>query len=62
MRLFWKITNFASRTLGIAIVPVLPIKEVSVEGQGLTAEKYLIKMRLGIRQEKCFMQLTFVLP
>jgi aconitate hydratase 2/2-methylisocitrate dehydratase len=33
-----KVTNFASKTLGIDIVPVFaPSKEVSVEGQGLTA-------------------------
>jgi hypothetical protein len=37
-----KVTNF--KTLGIDIVPVLPSKEVSVEGQGLTAvRKYSIK-------------------
>jgi aconitate hydratase 2/2-methylisocitrate dehydratase len=44
-----KLQTFASRTLGIAIVPVFaPSKEVSVEGQGLTAvEKIFNKNAVG---------------
>jgi aconitate hydratase 2/2-methylisocitrate dehydratase len=43
-----KVTNFCFENFGIDIVPVFaPSKEVSVEGQGLTAvEKYSIKMQL----------------
>jgi aconitate hydratase 2/2-methylisocitrate dehydratase len=44
-----KLQTFASKTLGIAIVPVYaPSKEVSVEGQGLTAvEKIFNKNAVG---------------
>ena len=44
-----KLQTFASRTLGIAIVPVFaPSKEVSIEGQGLTAvEKIFNKNAVG---------------
>jgi aconitate hydratase 2/2-methylisocitrate dehydratase len=44
-----KLQTFASRTLGIAIVPVFaPSKEISVEGQGLTAvEKIFNKNAVG---------------
>ncbi|MFV8363875.1 bifunctional aconitate hydratase 2/2-methylisocitrate dehydratase [Flavobacterium sp. ZT3P35] len=44
-----KLQTFASRTVGIAIVPVFaPSKEVSVEGQGLTAvEKIFNKNAVG---------------
>jgi len=45
-----KLQTFASKTLGIAIVPVFaPSKEVSVEGQGLTAvEKIFNKNAVGV--------------
>jgi aconitate hydratase 2/2-methylisocitrate dehydratase len=44
-----KLQTFASKTLGIAIVPVYaPSKEVSIEGQGLTAvEKIFNKNAVG---------------
>ncbi len=44
-----KLQTFASKTLGIAIVPVFaPSKEVSIEGQGLTAvEKIFNKNAVG---------------
>ncbi len=44
-----KLQTFSSRTLGIAIVPVFaPSKEVSIEGQGLTAvEKIFNKNAVG---------------
>jgi aconitate hydratase 2/2-methylisocitrate dehydratase len=44
-----KLQTFASKTLGVAIVPVYaPSKEVSVEGQGLTAvEKIFNKNAVG---------------
>jgi aconitate hydratase 2/2-methylisocitrate dehydratase len=52
-----------SKTLGIGIVPVFaPSKEVSIEGQGLTAvEKIFNKMQLGPHQVKfCTLVLMFV--
>jgi aconitate hydratase 2/2-methylisocitrate dehydratase len=58
-----KLQTFASN-IRIAIVPFCSIKEVSVEGQGLTAvEKIFNKNAVGNTPGKCFMQvLTFVLP
>jgi aconitate hydratase 2/2-methylisocitrate dehydratase len=59
-----KLQTFASRTLESQLFPFCSIKEVSVEGQGLTAvEKIFNKNAVGNTPGKCFMQvLTFVLP
>jgi aconitate hydratase 2/2-methylisocitrate dehydratase len=59
-----KIQTFASQLLGIAIAPVFaPSKEVSIEGQGLTAvEKIFNRNAVGVTPGKHYMLvLTYVL-
>jgi aconitase B len=61
---FWKkITNFASRTLESQLFRFCSIKEVSVEGQGLTAvEKIFNKNAVEYARKSASWVLTFVLP
>jgi aconitate hydratase 2/2-methylisocitrate dehydratase len=54
---FGKSYKLCFKTLGIDIVPVFaPSKEVSVEGQGLTAVEKIFKMQLVLLQVKFYTQ------